>query len=179
MLHLILTTAILAAFWLLLAGVYTALILFFGSLSVLFVVYLIRRMDVIDHESHPFHLGLGFPRYIVWLVWEVIKSNVDVAKRILTPDLDISPTLLKFKAYQKTELGRVIYANSITLTPGTICLRLTEQGDMVVHAISRHGAENLQTGKMDRQIAKLGMDDYAPIEQERGLNEARPQAKES
>lgn len=174
--HLLVTGLILAAFWLLLAGVYKPLILFLGAISVALAVYLVKRMDVADHEGHPVHLGLRAPLYWLWLFKEIVKANIDVAKIVLSPKMDLEPALLDFKAYQKTELGRVIYANSITLTPGTITLRLEEDGHMLIHALSKSGAEDLQEGTMDRQVEKMGMDVYSTIEKERGLTNAKPAA---
>ncbi|MEN8198303.1 MAG: Na+/H+ antiporter subunit E, partial [Pseudomonadota bacterium] len=87
----------------------------------------------------------------VWLGWEVVKSNIDVTKRIVSPGLPISPTVVTVKTSQATELGQVTYANSITLTPGTISLRV-DRDSIDVHAVSRDAAAALEQGEMDRRV---------------------------
>ena len=77
-----------------------------------------------------------------------------VGRRALGPGLDISPTLLRVSASQKTDLGRVIYANSITLTPGTVSVDV-EGGTILVHALSRDGAAALEEGEMDRRVTRM------------------------
>ena len=139
------------AVWLLWSGHYTTLLIAFGAGSSLFVVFIARRMSLTDAEGHPVHLLLRLTTYVPWLIWAIVKSNIDIAVRILNPRLPISPRMMKVKASQKTDLGRVIYANSITLTPGTVTVDV--QGDeLTVHALTRGTAEDLETGDMDRRV---------------------------
>ncbi len=98
--------------------------------------------------------GIGFPLYLCWLAKEVVLSNIDVARRILHPKLPISPTMFYVKASQKTPGGQVIYANSITLTPGTITVRLRD-GYLIVHSISREAADAVKEGTMDRKVTAI------------------------
>lgn len=140
--------------WLLWSGHYTPLILSFGAGSCLFVFFLSRMMDIADEEGAPIHLGLRPFSYAPWLIKEVVISNIDVAGRVLNPALPIRPQMLKVKASQKGELARVIFANSITLTPGTVSVDL--QGDQItVHALSDKAAEFDETGEMDRRVTRL------------------------
>ena len=85
---------------------------------------------------------------------EIIKSNLDVTKRILSPTMPISPTLIRIPASQQTMVGQVTYANSITLTPGTISIDV-DDGMIEVHALTRETAETLRTGEMDRRITAM------------------------
>ncbi|NIQ97675.1 MAG: Na+/H+ antiporter subunit E, partial [Desulfuromonadales bacterium] len=103
-----------------LSGYFTPLLLGFGVVSCALVVAIALRMDVLDHEGHPIHLSTRFVGYWVWLIVEIVKANIDVAKRIWSPSLPISPAMFLLNAGQTGELGQVIYANSITLTPGTV-----------------------------------------------------------
>lgn len=143
---------VLFCFWLVLSGHYTAITLPAGILSVLGVVLLTRRMDIADKEGHPVHL---VPRavfsYWPWLIKEIVKAAWDVTKTILDPKLPVSPTLIRVKASQRTAVGVATYANSITLTPGTITARITGD-EFLVHAVSRAGAEDLADGEMDRRV---------------------------
>ena len=95
-------------------------------------------MNVLDAEHHG----------------EIIKANVDVIKAICRPNMNISPRMIKVKASQTTEIGQVVYANSITLTPGTITLDVRD-GEMLVHALTKDTAAGLQTGEMDRRVTRL------------------------
>ncbi|MSO90408.1 MAG: cation transporter [Acetobacteraceae bacterium] len=141
----------LAAFWLLLSGHFTPFLLALGLASVLAVTWFVdRRMRVVDLEGHPSHLSLNVLTYWPWLLWEIVKAAWDVTKIILHPRLPISPEIIRVPASQKTDVGQVIYANSITLTPGTISLE-TDDGSILVHALTRAGADGLATGDMDRR----------------------------
>ncbi len=144
----------LAAVWLLLSGHYDPLILVFGALSCVFVTFLALRFRLVDRESYPLHMGWRLSRYWLWLFVEIVKSNIDVARRILDPRLPIDPRLFEIKMSQTSDLGRVIYANSITLTPGTISLDIGDD-TILVHALTREGQDALATGEMDTKVAAL------------------------
>lgn len=148
-------SAALAAVWLLLSGHYEALFLAFGALSVALVVYLGNRMAVIDRESHPLHLTFGLVKYWPWLLWQIIKANLDVAGRILKPGKTISPTLVTIAIHQRSDVARVTHANSITLTPGTVSLAV-HNDHIKVHAISREGARELERGAIDAHVPDGG-----------------------
>jgi multicomponent Na+:H+ antiporter subunit E len=136
------------------SGIFEPFIIFLGIFSSAVVVIIAMRMDVIDHEAVPVHLTLKVITYWPWLLMEIIKANWDVTKRILG-FTDISPTMVRIKATQKSDLGLVIFANSITLTPGTISIDVEEDGHILVHAISREGTEGLEGGDMDRKVAEM------------------------
>ena len=140
--------------WLLLSGIYTGLLLGLGVLSCLVVVAVCRRMKIVDPEGHPNHLIPGMVRYIPWLLWAITKANIDVARRILHPRLPMSPRVIRVEASQKTHLGQVIYANSITLTPGTVAVE-TDEGTIDVHALTRESAEDVRSGDMDRRATDM------------------------
>ena len=140
--------------WLILSGHYTPLITLLGIVSCGIIVAIMQRMDLIDHEGHPIHLTWGAFTYIPWLIKEIIKANIDVLRLILHPSLKITPTLLRVKTSQQSDLGKVIYANSITLTPGTISIDVAK-GEILVHALTKSGAEDLLKGEMDQRVTKM------------------------
>jgi len=142
----------LLALWLGLSGHTEPMLVGFGILSCIIVVAVVLRMDVADRELFPFHLTLRALVYLPWLLWEIVKSNMDVCRRILDPRLPIAPRILRVRAGQHDEFGRVIYANSITLTPGTISTRLHE-GEITVHALTREAADGLSDGRMNRRVS--------------------------
>ncbi|MDP6121145.1 MAG: Na+/H+ antiporter subunit E, partial [Rhodospirillales bacterium] len=86
--------------------------------------------------------------------WEIVKANFDVALAIVRPAMPIEPRLLLIKAGQKDDLARVIYANSITLTPGTVTIA-TEGSAFTIHALTRGAAEGLESGDMDRRVTAM------------------------
>ncbi len=145
---------VLFCFWLVLSGHYTIITVPAGILSVLGVVALSRRMGVADEEGHPIHLLPRAITYWPWLALEIAKSTWDVTKIILHPKLPITPTLIRLKASQRSAVGIATYANSITLTPGTITARVSGN-EFLVHAITRSGAEDLAKGTMDRRVRKF------------------------
>ena len=111
-------------------------------------------MDIIDHESQPLHIGLRLPRYWFWLGREIIKANFDVARQILDPRMPINPRLFEVDPQQNSDLTRVIYANSITLTPGTITTDLNPTR-IQIHALCEDAEKDIRTGKMAARIAAL------------------------
>ena len=148
------SAVILFLFWLVLSGYFTAFLITMGALSAIAVMLLARRMDLIDHEGHPIRLGWRIVLYWPWLFKEIVKSAWDVSKIILDPRLPISPTLVRVKTSQKTTVGVVTYANSITLTPGTISVEVSK-GEILVHALTRDGAASLAEGEMDRRVTQF------------------------
>lgn len=139
-------------FWLLLSGHFEPLLLGLGLASVVFTVFLAKRMNVIDHESYPLHLSPRLPAFFVYLFREIINANIDVIKRIMTTGApSINPQLIKIPLMQKTNLGRVIYANAITLTPGTVSVKLTKN-HVTVHALTKEAADDLSDGKMAKAV---------------------------
>jgi multicomponent Na+:H+ antiporter subunit E len=137
--------------WLLLSGHLEPLLLFFGVVSVAFVIWLAARMKVIDGESYPFALIPRLFVYWLWLLKEIVKSNLDVARRALGPKSLVAPVVFDARAGQRTELALVIHANSITLPPGTVSLML-EPGTIRVHALHPDVARDAVDSGMDAQV---------------------------
>ena len=154
MLHALSLGLVLFCLWLLLSGFFQILLISLGVASVVSVVWIAHRMDVIDHEGHPIHLTMRAFLYWPWLIVEIIKANIDVARVILRRKMPINPSLIEVKSTQETELGQVVYANSITLTPGTVTVAI-DKDIMTVHALTGGAAEDLQSGEMDRRVTAL------------------------
>ena len=140
--------------WLLLSGVYQTLWFVLGVISCAICVGIALRMEVIDRETYPVHLSMILPRYWLWLFKEIVFANFDVTKRILAPSLPVNPQLFRVKATQWGALGKVIYANSITLTPGTVTVDI-DGDEFLVHALSDSTKDDLETGEMDRRVTAL------------------------
>mgnify|MGYP002623966849 CR=1 FL=1 len=135
-------------FWLALSGHYTPLILSFGVGSCILVVYLSVRMDVVDDEGMPYHVVWRLLGYAPWLLKEIFIANFEVARVILDPKLPISPRMVVFHGSQDTDLGRAVYANSITLTPGTITTGV-EGNEFQIHALRAADLETDEEQEMD------------------------------
>lgn len=147
--------AVLAAVWFLLSGHTEPLILGFGAASVAFTAWLAHRLEIDDEEGVPtaIHTPAAIP-YVAWLIGQVVVSNLDVARRIWRREPDISPRILAVTPTQQTTIGRVLYANSITLTPGTVSIRMYD-GEIVVHALHQGTADDVAGGEMDRRVTTL------------------------
>lgn len=144
----------LALFWLMNSGHYTVLLLLLGLASVTLVVFIAHRMDVVDYESQPIYLTRRLPSYYAWLIKEIVMANIKVVKHIWLGNQSISPSMAIIKCNQNTDMGKVIFANSITLTPGTVTIDL--EGDQVtVHALMQDDLESLIEGEMDCRVCQL------------------------
>ena len=142
------------AFWLLLSGMYTPFLVFSGLGCAIVVAALAWRMGAADPEGHPIHLTPAAITYWPWLIKEIALSGWQVARIILDPRLPISPALVRFTPSQKSTVGLVTHANSITLTPGTITVD-ADHGVFLVHALTREAAEGLEGSEMDRRVSRL------------------------
>lgn len=147
---------LLLANWLLWSGHFdNPFLVGLGVLSCLGSLALAKRMSIVDEEGAPAQLGFRpFTHYAPWLAKEIVVSNFSVAKIILSPVLQLRRNCVTLKTNQQSELGRVMFANSITLTPGTVSVDMRD-GDIHVHALSLESAEEDIAGDMDRRICRL------------------------
>ena len=122
--------------------------------SVASVVALSRYMDVVDGEAQPLNITFTLPIYLIWLAKEVVVANIAVARCVWLGKESISPRTITVIAHQKSDLGIVIYANSITLTPGTVSIDL-EDNKILVHALNKESADDLLAGEMDRRVCRV------------------------
>src|SRR5690606_35448152 len=100
------------AFWLVLSGHYTPMLMSLGAGSCALAVYMAHRMNVVDQEGLPLHIAFRFVLYLPWLLKEIFLSNVTMARIDLDPKLPIAPKLGRYRLPYRTDLGRVIYPNS-------------------------------------------------------------------
>ncbi len=144
----------LSALWLTLSGRLTdPLVLSFGAGSVVFALLLARRMQILDEETSPFHRLFALAPYWGWLFVEIVKANIVVAREVLRADLDITPRLVRVPVVAKTDLGRTVFANSITLTPGTVTVQ-ARQEELVVHALMGSIAHPDAFADMGERVAR-------------------------
>ena len=149
-------SAALFLFWLTLSGHYSLLFLFFGLVSVSLVILLLYRMDKVDNEPAYIPLTLRLIRYAIWLIRAVIKANIDVTRRIWQPSLPISPQWQQLPISLKSARSKTLFANSITLTPGTLTTEIKGEY-FLIHSLTKESMEELHRGEMENQIKHLGM----------------------
>jgi len=148
------TTLVMYAFWLLLSGYLDAFHLVTGLLSSLFVAWI--SSDLLCGRN--FRLGSAlawtgrFMAYLPWLMLEIAKANVDLVYRTLSPSMPIDPLIIKISPAIRTDLNKTVLANSITLTPGTVTMNVTKDGEFTVHAISQEAAQSLLDGHMPNKV---------------------------
>jgi multicomponent Na+:H+ antiporter subunit E len=145
---------LLAVFWLAISGHFTPLLLTLGALSVVLVVWVTLRMDIVDDESLPLRLVPRLPRYEVWLGRQVLVSAFTVLRLVWSPRRRPSPAIGMVPADGLSDLSEVIYANSITLTPGTLSLSLHDEA-IEVHGIRREDITQLRAGAMLDRVRGL------------------------
>lgn len=145
---------LLAGFWLVLSGHYTPLLLALGALSVGFVIWLVRRMGVVDDESVPLRPAPRLPGYLLWLAKEVLLSSVAVTRMVWSPRHHAQPAVAVTPAHELPELSQVIYASSITLTPGTLALGVDDE-EVEVHSLAPSGIARLHAGGMLGRVRRL------------------------
>ena len=154
--HYLLVAITLYLFWLLLSGHFTLFFLVLGGLSVALVVWLLRRMDRTDGRPITLHPSLGLFGYAGWLLKCVVQSNIDVATRIWDPALPIRPSWGRLDTKVSSSLEKTLYANSITLTPGTLTTDVRDD-HFLVHSLTQEGIAELREGEMERRIRRLGI----------------------
>ncbi len=125
---------VLAIYWFALSGYTDPLILGFGVISVVLVIGLCARMKILDEETVPYLFAPLTAGYLFWLGKEIVKANVQVVKAVLSPDMEVSPTMVKIPSSPTTEIGKTMFGNSITLTPGTVTVEM-EEDEILVHAL--------------------------------------------
>ena len=141
-------------FWLALSGLFAPLLISLGVVACLLATAAVWRLNMVDREAQPLELLRGALTYWPWLVVEIIKSAWNVTKVVLHPRLPISPTMTVVKASQKTPSGLATYANSITLTPGTLTTGVSGH-TLTIHALVKDGALDLESGGMDRRVSQF------------------------
>ncbi|NRA22968.1 MAG: Na+/H+ antiporter subunit E [Oleispira sp.] len=152
--HMTKWTILLSIFWLLLSGYIQPLLLAFGIASVIVVLFVLKRMDDVDQEKQEIGTGLRLMQYLPWLIWQVITSSLQVTKLIWGSTDNLSPSVAKINAKNIPPKRRALYANSITLTPGTLSVDLVGD-EITVHALQKTSIEELKQEVMEKKIAKI------------------------
>ena len=143
---------ILFSLWLLMSGHYNVLIVSLGIISCAFCVYVAKRGKLIDDEGLPIFFMPRLLNYLIWLFKEILKSNLSTAKVIINGKVE--PETFTVKTSQVTDVAKVTYANSITLTPGTVTTKI-QKGVFEVHALNSDFGNDIRTNEMDKKVTLL------------------------
>lgn len=144
------------ALWVVFSGRFDAFHLSLGVISCALVAFFSGDL-FFPRPPHPrqtFILWLRFPLYVPWLMYQIVLANLHLLYLTFHPRMRelIDPHVIHFRSSLSSELALLAFANSITLTPGTITVRCSQDGDFAVHAIDRASAEALP-GEMERRVA--------------------------
>ncbi|MBI5237230.1 MAG: Na+/H+ antiporter subunit E [Deltaproteobacteria bacterium] len=149
----ILTFIIMLIFWILLSGEFNLILLISAVFASLFVAYISRDLLIGDADIRAGVIRIWRTlKYLPWLLWQILLSNIDLVYRTLHPKMPIDPCVVKFDTSLRTDIGITILANSITLTPGTVTVDATRDGAFMVHAIAKEPAESLLAGEMQQRV---------------------------
>ena len=149
------TFLIMFGFWIMLSGKFDLFHLTLGVISSALVSFLSADLLMFKEGKNRLVTGVRFLMYLPWLLYQIVLSTMHVTFLALHPRMkdQIDPTIVTFKTKLKTNIAKVALANSITLTPGTITVRIEDQV-FYVHAISRKAAAGLP-GEMEDRLAKV------------------------
>ena len=143
---------ILLCLWLLMSGHYSILIITLGIISCAFCVYVAKRGNLIDDEGLPIFFIPRLSNYLIWLFKEILISNLNTAKVIINGKVE--PETFTVKVSQVTDVAKVTYANSITLTPGTVTTKM-QKDVFEVHALNSDFGNDVRTNEMDKKVTWL------------------------
>ena len=145
---------VLAIFWAAISGQTLLFLVGCGVVCCIGTTAVALRMGSHDEESHWVPFLLRMVTYVPWLMWQIILSNLHVAARVWSPKPVIEPRMFTIPVDLKSPLAIVTYANSITLTPGTVTVDVREN-EMLIHALTKETADDLISGSMHEQVKKL------------------------
>lgn len=143
--------------WILLSGIYTPLIISLGVFSVFFTIYILHKLNFLQF-NYKINLSLGgfYFLYIPWLLKEIFFSGLKTSYLILFTKKKLKSKFSFVKSSQTTDLGKVIFASSITLTPGTVSIQIDKK-EILVHALIEESIEELSNGEMNKRVTLLEM----------------------
>ena len=153
----VLTFLILAFFWVLFSGKFDLFHISLGIVSCLIVSAISHKLLYPDGVKPKFLIfWLRFAGYIPWLLYQIFLANLQVLYIVFHPRMKdlINPQIIEFSSRLKSDVSRTTFANSITLTPGTITVSVSVMGKFAVHCINDKAGQSLQ-GEMEERVGKV------------------------
>lgn len=143
----------LAGLWLAISGVYKPVLFFLGACSVVLVVWVALRMKIVGDEHNPLVFSWRLPVFWLWALGQIIQANLHVTRLVFSPE-KISPRIVSVPVPHESSLGKVVYGNTCTLTPGTVTIGL-DRNKLVAHALDQQSAESLVSGRLADKVRWL------------------------
>jgi multicomponent Na+:H+ antiporter subunit E len=153
----VLSFLILAFFWILFSGKFDLFHLSLGIISCLIVSAVSHKLLYPDGVKPKFLIfWLRFAGYIPWLLYQIFLANLQVLYIVFHPRMKdlINPQIIEFNSRLKSDVSRTTFANSITLTPGTITVSVSVMGKFAVHCINDKAGQSLP-GEMEDRVGKV------------------------
>ena len=152
---------VLFGFWMVLSGRTETKFIVYGLITALvttWVTYPLLLVPNKDGSKQYFVFGVSIPKFIMyffWLMWQLVLANIDVLLATTAQELDIDPKVVRFYFRADNPMASVVLANSITLTPGTVTINVTDDGLYEIHALTRGAAAGVLDGSMQKKVADL------------------------
>lgn len=174
MVHMTGLALVLFAFWMILSGRTETKFVVYGILTAVvttWVTYPLLLVPNKDGSKKYYVFGFSIPKmimYFFWLMWQLVLANIDVLLATTGQELNIDPKVVRFRFRADNPMASVILANSITLTPGTVTMNVTDDGVYEIHALTVGAAAGVLDGGMQKKVADLYGEkfDFAVVESE-------------
>lgn len=174
MVHMTCLALVLFAFWMVLSGRTETKFVVYGILTAVvttWVTYPLLLVPNKDGSKKYYVFGFSIPKmimYFFWLMWQLVLANIDVLLATTGQELNIDPKVVRFRFKADNPMASVILANSITLTPGTVTMNVTDDGVYEIHALTVDAAAGVLDGGMQKKVADLYGEkfDFAVVESE-------------
>lgn len=174
MVHMACLALVLFAFWMVLSGRTETKFVIYGILTAVvttWVTYPLLLVPNKDGSKKYYVFGFSIPKmimYFFWLMWQLVLANIDVLLATTGQELNIDPKVVRFRFRADNPMASVILANSITLTPGTVTMNVTDDGVYEIHALTVGAAAGVLDGGMQKKVADLYGEkfDFAVVESE-------------
>lgn len=142
--------------WIIFNGNITLEIVIFGIVIATFMfAFMCKFMDYsFKKELNVYKKSIWFLAYVVLLLREIIKANLAIIPKILTVEEEMEPVIVKFRTTLKSDFTRMLLANSITLTPGTITVSL-EEDEYTIHCLDTSLADGLENSDFEKALKRL------------------------
>ena len=142
--------------WIIFNGNITLEIFIFGVIiAALMLAFMCNFMDYsLKKELNFYKKSIWFLAYAALLLREIVKANIAIIPRILTIEEEMDPVIVKFRTSLKSDFTRMLLANSITLTPGTITISM-EDDEYTIHCLDTSLAEGLENSDFEKALKKL------------------------
>lgn len=142
--------------WIIFNGNITLEILIFGVvIAGVMLAFMCKFMDYsLKKELNVYKKSIYFIAYAILLIREIVKANLTIIPKILTVEEEMEPIIVKFRTSLKSDFTRMLLANSITLTPGTITISL-EEDEYTIHCLDTSLAEGLENSDFEKALKKL------------------------